>query len=256
MQNRYFDTHCHLNGEFYESDIDKDIENAIKNNVDKMVLPGTNFADSLKAIELAKKFPENVFASAGLHPCSAFKDDFPNFLDSINPDDIVAVGETGIDLYHLETNPTLEEQRASFKRHLLYARKHKKPIIVHARDAEKEVYEMLIDFKDVTIIMHCYTGNWEWAQKFLELGAYISISGAITYNKTEFIKEVAKNTPLNRLIVETDAPFLSPVPYRGKPNKPFYVKSTADFVASIRSEEYDFVLKTLYENAKHIFNIR
>lgn len=161
MLDKYFDTHCHLNGDFYTSNVEEDIALAIENGVDKIVLPGTNFEDSLKGIEIAKRFPKNVFAAAGLHPCSAFKKNFPIFLDNVSPNDIVAVGETGIDLYHQETNPSLEEQSASFYHHLLYARKHKKPIIVHARDAEKEVFEMLVDFKDLTIIMHCYTGSLE-----------------------------------------------------------------------------------------------
>lgn len=252
---KYFDTHSHLNGQWYKSDILEDLAFAKSLGVTKILLPGTCKEDSLKAIAMAKEF-DGLYAAAGIHPCDAFTGKEVDFLKQINPNEIIAIGETGIDFYHKDSNPPLDKQLISFKKHIEYAIKWNKTLIIHAREAESQVYEVIKNIKNLRFIMHCYTGSWEWARKFIELGGYISIAGAITYAKTPTIEEVAKNTPLDKLIVETDAPFLTPVPHRGKNNKPEYVVYTAKHVASIREESEEVVLKALYENALKIFNIK
>lgn len=251
---KYFDTHCHLNGQWYKTDLKEDLESALKAGVDKILLPGTSKKDSFLAIEMSKRHP-NLYAAVGIHPCDAVSGDEASFLDLINPSDIVAIGETGLDLYHMETNPSLENQIKSFSKHIDFALKHNKPIIIHARNAEEEVYKLIKDKQGLKFIMHCYTGNWEWAEKFIALGGYISFAGAITYAKTPTIEEVAIKAPLDRILSETDAPFLTPVPHRGKTNKPEYVAYVAEYIAKVRSEDNEVVIKALYENALKVFGL-
>lgn len=251
---KYFDTHCHLNGQWYATNIKEDLENARSLGVSKVLLPGTRREDSLKAIAMAKEF-DGLYAAAGVHPCDAFTGNEIDFINQINPDDIIAIGETGIDLYHKDTNPPLDKQIISFKKHIEFAIKWNKVLIIHAREAEQEVYDTIKDVKGLRFIMHCYTGTWEWAEKFIKLGGYISIAGAVTYAKTPTIVEVATKTPLDRLLVETDAPFLTPVPHRGKTNKPEYVVHTAEFVASLRKEDNELVINALYNNALKVLGL-
>ncbi len=250
---KYFDTHCHLNGQWYKSNIDEDLKTAFAKGVTKIILPGTCQDDSLRAIAMAKQH-DWLYAAAGIHPCDAFGNQ-ADFLEEINPNDIVALGETGIDLYHKDTNPPLSSQVKSFQKHIDLALKWNKVLIIHAREAEQEVYDVIKDVKGLKFIMHCYTGSLVWAQKFVELGGYISIAGAITYAKTPTIVDVAKHIPLDRLLAETDAPFLTPVPWRGHPNKPEHVVHVANHIAKIRPENEEAVITALFQNALDLFGI-
>ncbi|WKX02429.1 TatD family hydrolase [Candidatus Mycoplasma mahonii] len=253
---KYIDTHAHIGSEFFkENETNKLVDNATMNYISYIFVPGTTKKDSLNAIEVAKKHP-NVFAGVGIHPCEVDKND-TSILDEIDYNDIKFIGETGIDLYH-DNNPSLENQVTSFRKHLIKAKDHNLPIEIHARDSFQQVYNIIAsdEFKGITFIMHSYTGNLEWAQKFIKLGAYISFSGIVTFKNAKDVQEVVKNIPLNKILSETDSPFLTPTPYRGKmPNEPKNVKYVVDFIAAIRNEKDDEVVKNIYENAIKVFNI-
>lgn len=246
---KYFDTHCHLNGVYFKENKQEAIQRALENTVDKIVLPGTSIKDSLEAIEMAKN-NKNLYAAVGIHPADAFEVDC-SYLENINPKDIVAIGEVGIDLYR-DSNPSLNKQIIVFKKHIEFAIKHNKPILIHMRDAEQEVYDVLKDYKNLKFTMHSFTSTLEWANKFIELGGMISFSGIVTFKNAKDLQEVAKNIPLNKILIETDAPFLSPTPHRGKHNQPSYVKHVGDFISELRNENINEII---YQNSLSFFNL-
>lgn len=245
---KYIDTHCHINGTYFKEDRAEAIKEAFASNVEKIILPGTSIEDSLEAIQMSKANP-NLHAAVGIHPADAFKTDC-SYLEKINPEDIVAVGEVGIDLYR-NTNPALEKQIEVFEKHIEFAIKHNKPLLIHMRDAEAQVFDSLKKYKGVKFVMHSFTSTLEWANKFIELGGMISFSGIVTFKNAKDLQEVAKSIPLNKILIETDAPFLSPTPHRGKHNKPVYVKHVGDFISELRQESQ--VLETIYQNTLELF---
>lgn len=253
--NKYIDTHGHLNSEEFRGDLKKYIEEAKEQGVEKIIIPGTNKDDSIEAIEISKKF-DNTYAMVALHPSDGFNISDLDWLQDINGKDIVGVGECGIDLYW-ETNPPLEIQEELFRIHLRFALKWNLPVAIHTRDAEKETLNILNEeeFKDIRFLIHCNTMNADWVQKFVERGGYISFSGIVTFKNAKDVFEALHVVPLNRLLSETDAPYLSPVPKRGKMNKPEYVRFTSDFIAEHRKESKEEVIEALWNNAHNIFSI-
>jgi len=244
---KYFDSHGHINASFFKDDIDSSIK-----AIDFILMPGTTKDDSLKGIALAKE-NKNLLAAAGIHPCEAKGKEYL-FLNNINPNDIVAIGETGIDL-HYDDNPSLEKQIESFKFHIDYALKHNKVLIVHMRDSYKEIYKVLSEHKDkgLKFIIHSFTGNYKEAMSFIDLGGIISFSGIVTFKNAKDVHEAAMKIPLEKIICETDSPFLAPVPYRGKSNKPEYVKYVVDHIATNRSEDDEVVKQTIFDNTNALF---
>ncbi|NQZ65613.1 MAG: TatD family hydrolase [Mycoplasmatales bacterium] len=252
---KYIDTHCHLNSKEYKNDYSLYVKEANNHGVEKLIIPGTSKEDSLLAIELSKEF-SNVFAMVALHPSYSWKLEDIDWLKTIDGNLLKGVGETGIDLYW-ESNPPLDVQTEIFKEHLRFALKYDLPVAIHTRSAEQETFDVLTDeeFKGIKFLIHCSTMSKEWVMRFVEIGGYISFSGIVTFKNANFIKEAALAVPIDRILSETDAPYLTPVPFRGKMNKPEYVRFTADYIAKIRKEKDEDVLKALYNNANRIFNI-
>jgi TatD DNase family protein len=205
------DTHCHL----YYDEIKKDITNVLnraeKLGVNRFICVGTNMEDSLQCLELAEKY-ENIFASAGIHPHDS-KNAPPDFLDQIKKfmksSKMVAIGEMGLDYYRNISFPDI--QNSVFREQMQLAQELKKPIIFHNRDADIDVIKVLSDFPDVIGVAHCFSSNISTAKTLLNMGYYISFSGNLTF-KNSNLPEVAKYLPLDRILVETDSPYLSPVP--------------------------------------------
>ena len=253
MNRKYIDGHAHINTKYYKQDFQKTLALAKAFNVTKMVMPSTSVASSLKSILLAKKH-KNLFASVGIHPADGEKVAECTYLKEINPDDVVAIGEVGIDLYR-KTNPPLVIQTQIFEEHIKFAIKNNKVLIIHMRESEQEVYDVLKKYKPSKFIIHSFTSTYDWAMKYIQLGGFISFSGIVTFKNAPQVQDVARRIPLNRILTETDAPFLTPVPHRGKSNQPAYVKYTTNFIASIRNEEDDFVIASIYANTKKLFSI-
>lgn len=248
---KYIDTHAHIVSSFTKEPIELLIKSAKEKNIEYILVPGTNLNDSFEALKISQEY-NNVFAGFGIHPSDS-DDKITKKLDKIDFSGFQFIGETGIDLFH-SNNPPLEVQKRSFIKHLEIARLLKLPIEIHTRDAYQEVYDIIKNYQDLKLVLHSFTGNLEWANKFLELGAYISFSGIVTFKNATDLQNVMLKIPLNRILIETDSPFLAPTPHRGKTNKPEFVKNIGDFIALKRNDKN--VIETIYETTKKIFNLK
>ena len=229
------DTHTH---QYYEKDLEKraeQMQRCFDNGVKRLFLPNVDVA-SIEMIDvMVNSYPENCFAMAGLHPCDV-KDDYQNVLqeiyNSIADRKIYAIGEIGIDLYWDKT--TLDIQQDAFKQQIEWAKQLDLPFVIHCREAFDEVFEVLeaTHHDKMRGIFHCFTGNLEQAKKAIDLGFYLGIGGVVTYKKSG-LDQVLYQIPLEHIVLETDSPYLAPVPFRGKPNESSYLVHVAQKVADI-----------------------
>lgn len=249
------DTHTHL---YYERDEQKQaalMQRCLDNNVKRLFLPNVDLASIPMIDELLDRYPENCFAMAGLHPCDV-KDDYQSLLEgiynSIEGRKIVAIGEIGIDLYWDKS--TLAIQVDAFKQQIAWAKKLDLPIVIHCREAFDEIFEVLESEKDEKLrgIMHCFTGNLDQALQAIDLGFYLGIGGVVTYKKAG-LDEVLKHVPLENIVLETDSPYLAPVPFRGKPNESSYLVHIAKKVAEIYALPLEEIAAVTTANSRKIF---
>ncbi|MBT2759376.1 TatD family hydrolase [Mesobacillus foraminis] len=253
-----FDTHVHLNAEQFNDDLQEVIERAKTEGVSHMVVVGFDRPTITRAIELCEEH-EFIHASVGWHPVDAI-DMTPEDLDwlrelSAHPK-VVALGEMGLD-YHWDKSPR-EIQKDVFRKQIRLAKEVGLPIIIHNRDATADIVEILKeeDAKEVGGIMHCYSGSVETAQECIDMNFYISLGGPVTFKNAKKPKEVAQAVDLDRLLVETDCPYLTPHPYRGKRNEPAYVKLVAEQIAELKGISLEEVAHATSENAKKLFGIK
>ena len=248
------DTHCHLYYQDLRNDIPAVLNRAAEQGVNRFICVGTNVQNSRECIDLANTH-ENIYATAGVHPHDA-KDTPKDYLDQICDllkfDKMIAAGEMGLDYYRNISEP--EIQNRVFCEQMELAQSMGKPVIFHNRDADVDVLKVLSDFSNVTGVAHCFSSNLETAKAFLDLGYYISFAGNLTF-KNSHLTEVAKGLPLDRILVETDSPYLSPVPYRGKPNEPGRTRFVAEKLAEIHNVSLDVIAKKTSENATALFNL-
>lgn len=254
-----YDTHSHINADTYQKKLKETIEDARSQGVTLMNVVGFDRETNQKANEIALNY-KGIYASAGLHPVDAheFTDEDLKEVEAYLKQDItVAVGECGLDYYwHKDTK---EIQKEIFKKQIELSRKYKKPLIIHVRDAMQDTYDILEEAsKDGQLqgVMHCYSGSSEMAKRFLDLGLYISLGGPVTFKNAKEPKEVAKVVPLDRLLIETDSPYLTPHPYRGKENRPALVKLVAQSIAELRGLSLEELAHHTTENAKRLFQIK
>ena len=249
------DTHCHLySKEFYE-DIDDVIARAINNDVKKIILPNIDSSNIESMKQIQNMFPDICYSTLGLHPTSV-KVNYKQELDLIfqNPiNNIVAIGEIGIDLYWDKT--FIKEQEYCFDYQLNIAIENNLPVIIHSRKSIQKIFEMLKLYKNKNLrgIFHCYPGNYEEAKKTIDLGFLLGIGGVLTY-KNSSLPEILKKIPLNYIVLETDAPYLSPVPLRGTRNEPAYIKNIAEKLSEILNLDFDFICKQTSENAMKLID--
>lgn len=254
---RLTDTHTHLYYETDEEKLNQLMQRCFDNNIDRLFLPNVDIASIAKIDALVKKYPNNCFAMAGLHPCDV-KEDYELVLDEICESmvdrDIYAIGEIGIDLHWDKT--TLEIQKAAFLEQIKWAKDMDLPIVIHCREAFDEIFEILEKEKDDSLsgILHCFTGNVAQAQQAIDLGFYLGIGGVVTY-KNSGLDEVLKSVPLDKLVLETDSPYLAPVPYRGKPNESSYLVHVADKLAEIYQTSVEEIAAVTTANSISIFKI-
>jgi len=252
-----FNTHTHLNARQFQNNYDEVIRTAIAKGVTKMVVVGFNEETIKKAIMLAESYDE-VYASVGWHPVDAIyanEDSFKLIEMCLNHPKVVAVGECGLD-YHWDTSPK-EVQMDVFKKQIDLAIKYNKPLIVHSRKSIQDTYDVLFEnYADkVGGIMHCYSGSADMINQFIEMNFMISIAGPVTFQNAKSPKEVAKEVPIDMLLVETDCPYLAPEPYRGKQNRAHYVTHVLDAISKIRGIGREELDKATYDNALKIFRI-
>ena len=252
----YFDTHVHLNSERYEN-VNKVIEDAIENGVKKMVVVGYDVETSLKAVEIASNF-DFIYAAIGIHPSEVKKakiSDLETIEKYLTNSKVVAVGEIGLD-YHWDQD-NKEYQKRFFVEQLMLAKKYNLPVIIHSRDAAKDTYDVLKENKECYEkgIMHCYSYSLEMAKLFIELGFKIAFGGALTFLNAKENKEIVKELDMSHLLIETDAPYLTPHPFRGKTNKPAYVKYVAEEIAKLRGVSVEEIISATTKNAEEFFNL-
>jgi TatD DNase family protein len=247
------DAHCHLTYEQF-ADIDAVIQRSITAGVTGWITIGTDAAESVKAVELASRF-ENMFATVAIHPHHAKLTD-PHAIDELKKlaqnKNIVAIGETGLD-YHYEFS-TPQQQRDSFLRHLELAAELNLPIVIHSREAFDDTLKILESNGAKKVVFHCFSGSVDEAKVILERGWYISLTGVVTFKNAETTREVAKYVPINRLMIETDAPYLSPEPLRKqKVNEPALLVHTAKFIAKLRGIELTKFAEQVTATTKQFF---
>ncbi|MCL4164573.1 UNVERIFIED_CONTAM: hypothetical protein GTU68_005911, partial [Idotea baltica] len=230
------DSHCHINFSELAERLPDILSNAKLNDISHMLCVSVNLEDFPQVLALAQEH-SNIFASVGVHPCyQDVQDPTTEQLVSIaqNPR-IVAIGETGLDYFRVE-DQDMTWQRDRFINHINAANELNKPLIIHTRNAADDTMRILKEQRADMCrgVMHCFAEDWEVAKKALDLGFYISFSGIVTFKSAKNVQEVAQKCPLDRILVETDSPYLAPVPLRGKTNEPAYVRHTAQFVADLR----------------------
>lgn len=251
------DSHCHLDFPDYAGQVDHVVARAADAGVRVCLSIGTELKRVPGVKSVAERFP-NVWCSVGVHPHESEKeqlDDEAALIAETGHPKVVGIGETGLDYYY-EHSPRGPQQK-NFRAHIAAARKTGLPVIVHTRDADDDTIEILGDEMakgGFTGLIHCFTGTQKLADAALELGLYISVSGIATFKNSRSLRDVIATVPLDRLLVETDAPFLAPVPHRGKINEPAYVVHTARMLAELKGVPEDVLAKTTTENFFRLFS--
>jgi TatD DNase family protein len=252
----FVDSHCHLDKLDYQ-DLHTSVEDVINKakeaNVEQLLSVGVTLDSFENMLEMISPF-DNVHASCGVHPLDVESDfDFERMRRYASDDKVVAIGETGLD-YHYQPE-TAELQQERFKQHVELAVELNKPLIIHTRNAREDTLAILRDggAEKCGGVIHCFTEDQAFADAAMELGFYISISGIVTFRQATELKEVVKNIPLDRLLIETDSPYLAPVPYRGKQNQPAYVVEVAAYIAQLKGVSMKEVALKTTENYRKLF---
>lgn len=251
-----FDTHAHMNDERFDDQRDELIKAMPSVGVGAFCEIGYDIESSKKAVKLCEKY-EFIYAAVGVHPHDTDllrQEDMQTLENLSGHKKVVALGEIGLDYYY--DNSKRENQRLWFDRQLCLAKKLDIPVVIHTRDAMKDTIDILKCHKDVRGIIHCYSGSRESAKILLDMGYYISFAGPVTFKNATTAIEVAKYVPSDKILIETDSPYLAPVPYRGKCNQPAYVREVAQRLALIREVSFDEIAHQTFENAKRVYEIR
>jgi len=256
---RLFDTHAHLDDAQFAGDLPAVLERAAAVGVSRTITIATTAPSSAASVALAAQYP-SLFATIGIQPnhvAEAAPDDWDQVLGLSSDEKIVAVGETGLDRHWDYTPFPLQEE--FFARHLDMARQRELAVVIHCREAETDVLRMLrADFNrhgPVCGVMHSFTGDWGTAEACLAMGLHVSFAGMVTYKNAQALRDVASQVPLDRLLVETDSPYLSPVPLRGKRNEPAHLVHTARCLATLHQIDLELLAKHTTENALKLFKI-
>lgn len=252
----YVDSHCHINFPELSGQLSSVLEAMAENRVTHALCIGVNLPELPGVLALAAEHP-NIFASVGVHP--DYQDTPEPSVDDLlalaGRPKVVAIGETGLDYYRLTGD--LEWQRKRFRTHIRAARACNKPLVVHTRSAADDTIAIMREERagDAGGVMHCFTESWDVAQGALDQGFYISFSGIVTFKNAQQLKDVARRVPLERMLIETDAPYLAPVPYRGKLNQPAYVRYVAEEIARLRGLPVEEVAATTSANFFQLFGV-
>lgn len=253
----FFDTHAHLDDEQFEADRELVIKRAREAGLRLIMNVSCDLGAARKTLELTKKH-NFIYGAVGIHPQDAkniTEDDFQELKELAQEDKIMAIGEIGLDYYWDEVPHDVQHQ--ILRRQIKLAKEVKLPVIIHDREAHQDVFDILKKegAQEVGGVMHCYSGSWEMAKEYIKMGFYISLGGPVTFKNGRKVQEIAKLVPLENLLIETDAPYLAPVPYRGKRNESAYVVKTAEQIAQLKGLDVEVVAKATLENGKKLFKI-
>lgn len=254
---RLVDSHCHLDFPDFTEDFAGVLDRARQVGIDRLLTVGTKIRDFSKVLSIAETNP-SIYCSIGIHPHEADAEAGTGIGDilqySANPK-VVGIGETGLDYYYDHSDR--EQQKRSFFLHIEAARQANLPLIVHCRDAEEDTISLLREGAgkgDLKGVIHCFTGSAAFAKASLDIGFYISLSGIVTFKNAKALQEIAVTIPDDRLLIETDSPYLAPVPMRGKRNEPAFVRHTAEFLARIRNQSVEVLAEKTSENFFTLFS--
>jgi TatD DNase family protein len=253
------DSHCHLDRldlSPFDGSLDAVLAAAEAQDIGHFLCVSINLEDYPAMLKIAEAH-EQVSASVGLHPNEqgGHDPDTDELVGLAEHPGIIAIGETGLDYFRSEGD--LDWQRDRFRRHIAAAKLSGKPLIIHSRDARDDTLKILEEEQadEVGGVMHCFTGDWAMAQRAMEMNFYISFSGIVTFKNARELQDIAVRMPSDRYLVETDSPYLAPVPHRGKPNQPAFVRHVAEFIADLRGESYEQVAATTTENFRTLFRV-
>ncbi len=249
------DSHCHLDHEPLYSDLDNIIKRSKDIGIKKLLTISTSIESFSKVKEIVNK-DNIIFGTIGIHPHEADKNNIDSefFVKNLNENKkIIGVGETGLDFYY--DNSDKDKQINSFKIHIEAALKANIPLIIHSRNAEEKTFEILSQYKHqkLKILMHCFTGSHHFAEQLLKFNSYFSASGIITFKNSSDLRNTFKSIPLDKILIETDSPFLAPVPNRGKKNEPSFIDFTAEKLAEIKEIEKSDLIKITTDNFNNLF---
>lgn len=253
------DSHCHLNLldlSLHDGDVATVIDKAEANGVGYFLCVSVSLERFNEVRDIARKFV-NVFASVGVHPTEQDCQD-PSVAELVALADdpvIIAIGETGLDYFHCPEKSQWQLDR--FRTHIEAAKQTGKPLIIHSRESKVDTIQVMRDEKadEIGGVMHCFAEDWAMAKQALDLGFYISFSGIVTFKNAKNLHEVAKKVPIDRMLIETDSPYLAPTPFRGKPNEPAYVKYVAEHIAELRGDSFENIAKASTENFFRLFKL-
>ena len=255
----YFDSHCHLDRidlQDHNNSFAQLLENIRREQVTRMICIGVNL-ESFDEMYAIVEPHEHIYCSVGVHPdYQQVKEPTVDGLCALARNEkVVAIGETGLD--YMSSKDKIDWQRRRFSIHIEAAKQCELPLIIHSRNAKQDTLALLREQNAETVggVLHCFTEDWDTAKQAIDLGFYISISGIVTFHQADNVREMAKKIPADRLLIETDAPWLSPVPFRGKTNFPGRVRFVAEKLAEIRGESLDFLAQATYANANRLFNL-
>lgn len=253
MANKFFDTHTHMDAEQFDADRDEAIMRAFEAGVRKLVNVGCDMESSRKSIEMSEKYPF-VYAAVGVHPHDAdnYSDEAERELEELlKHPKAVALGEIGLDYYY-DFSPR-ERQKEVFKRQMELAERTGKKVIIHSREATADTLEIMKMYPDVKGVVHCYSGSLETAREILKMGYMISFTGVLTYNNAVKAVQCVKELPLDRIMAETDSPYLTPVPFRGRRNESMNVGLVVRRMAEIREMDIKELSEIIYENSERFY---
>lgn len=249
------DSHAHLNDPAFAEDLPAVVARAKDAGVRTIINVGYDLASSKKAVELAGLYPE-LWAVVGVHPHDAktwtpvVKDEITKLCENQK---VLALGEIGLDYYY-DHSPR-EKQQEVFRKQLALARELKRSVVIHSREATQDTLEIIREYPDVACLLHCYSGSWETAQVYAELGHFFSFGGPITFQNANRLREVVRKIPLELVLLETDCPYLTPHPHRGKRNEPAYLTFTAEKLAAIHGREVGEIARITEENTRRFFSL-
>lgn len=252
------DSHVHLDDIKFDGDRHILIENFKNNNIELVINIGADLKSSVASVDLANKY-SNIYAAIGVHPHSA-KEVNTMVMEQLKElalnEKVIAIGEIGLDYYY--DNSPRDIQRKWFIEQLKLAKELDLPVIIHTRDAMGETFDILKNNQNGNVrgVLHCYSGSLEMALEYIKMGFYISLGGPVTFKNARLVREVAEAVPLDKLLIETDCPYLTPEPYRGKRNEPVYVKYVAEKIAEVKKISYDELVKATNRNTKKLFGIK
>ena len=252
------DSHCHLDrlqlDKKYAGSLDAALQAAREAEVEKFLCIGISLANRERVMQLAQQYAD-VFCAVGVHPLDVGSGlaNEDQLLTWGRADRVVALGETGLDYYYSEDDKQIQQQ--SFTLHLQAAGALKLPVVVHTRNARKDTLDLIREYgsPESAGVLHCFTESWEMARAALDMNYYISLSGIVTFKNAEELRDVARRLPMDRLLVETDSPYLAPVPHRGKPNEPAFVREVAQYVADLRGVSFEQLCRQTGDNFLRLF---